>query len=63
MTQHSLISDDTVDALVELLFCALPSMDGKELGVLLNLILRIVESEARRATAEERQRCFTQSQN
>ncbi len=63
MTQHSRISDDTVDALVELLFCALPSMDGKELGVLLSLILRIVESEARRASAGERQRCFTQSQN
>ena len=54
MPLHSQVSDECVDQLVELLFVAVPAMSGPELGVLLNLLLRIVEAEARRAASEER---------
>ena len=52
------ISDETVDALVELFFLALPAMDGPELAVLVNAVLRVVEREVRRTSAESR-RCRT----
>jgi hypothetical protein len=50
------VSDEAADALVELAFLALPSMDGKELTALLSAVLRIIAREVRRARAEERQR-------
>ena len=56
MTQHSQVSDDCVDQLVELLFLAMPAVDSQELVAFLNCIVRIVSREARRAVAEERAR-------
>lgn len=50
------MSDDAHDAVVELFFHTVPSMDGKELGDLLNAVLRIMEREVRAALREERER-------
>lgn len=59
----SKISDECADALVELLFCALPAVDGLELMAFLNCILRITEREVWRAAAVERERLLTPGQN
>lgn len=63
MPQHSQVSDDCVDQLVELLFVALPGVESAELVGFLNCILRIVEWEARRTVATERARWETASEN
>jgi hypothetical protein len=52
-TRHA-VSDECVDDLVEICFLALPGLDGAELGVLLNAVLRVVEHEVRRTSAESR---------
>lgn len=48
------MSDDAHDAVVDLFFNALPSMDGEELGALLDGVLAIMEREVRRAKMEQR---------
>jgi hypothetical protein len=57
------ISDETVDALVELLFAAMPGVESAELVGFLNCILRIVEREARRTAAAVRRPWETPSEN
>ncbi len=63
MSQHAQLSDDCVDDLVELLFRTLPGVESAELVGFLNCILRIVEREARRTAAAERQRWETPSES
>jgi hypothetical protein len=57
------ISDECADALVELLFCAMPAVDGQELIAFLSCILRITEREVRRAAAAERERLLKPGRN
>ena len=57
------ISDETIDALVELLFVALPGVESAELVGFLNCILRIVEREARLTAAAARRPWETPSAN
>ena len=54
MKRRPALSDECVDDLVELFFMALPGLDGAELGVLLNAVLRVVEHEVRRGTEARR---------
>ena len=63
MKRRPALSDECVDDLVELFFLALPGLDGAELGVLLNAVLRVVEREVRRTSAESRRLWETPADN
>lgn len=48
------MSDEASDALVDLFFQAFPSVDGPELGFVLDRIMKILDAEIREACRQER---------
>lgn len=54
--------DDTHDWLADLFFHTFPAADGEELGNIINVILRMMECQIRRARIEERRLLYVRAQ-